>query len=399
MEDLLFMAHRIPYPPNKGDKIRSWHILKHLAARYRVHLGCFIDDDDDWQYTGVLEDLCAGTYFAPLPKPVSRLRSLTGLLRGEALSVACYRDDAMRHWVRQTISLSKPRSAFLYSSQTGLYLDELAGHGMRAVLDLVDVDSDKWAQYAATRRGPMRWLYAREARLLGRFEAQLAEQVEACLLVSEPEAVLFRDRVPQAARKTFALTGSVDTDRFSPDRDYPNPYPPGGPAIAFTGAMDYWPNVDAVVWFATDILPLVRRQVHDARFFIVGFKPTPEVLALAGLPGVTVTGPIDDTRDYMAHADCVVAPLRVARGIQNKVLEAMAMTKPVVVSQQAAQGLRGMEPGELTVAATAEDMAAAVIAVLTGQPGSPDGQAARRRVLANYGWEANLKVLDRVLEP
>jgi sugar transferase (PEP-CTERM/EpsH1 system associated) len=205
--------------------------------------------------------------------------------------------------------------------------------------------------------------------------------------------------VPQAARKTFALTGSVDTDRFSPDRDYPNPYPPGGPAIAFTGAMDYWPNVDAVVWFATDILPLVRRQVHDARFFIVGFKPTPEVLALAGLPGVTVTGPIDDTRDYMAHADCVVAPLRVARGIQNKVLEAMAMTKPVVVSEQAAQGLRGMEPGELTVAAIAEDMAAAVIAVVTGQPGSPDGQAARRRVLANYGWEANLKVLDRVLEP
>jgi sugar transferase (PEP-CTERM/EpsH1 system associated) len=399
VEDLLFLAHRIPYPPNKGDKIRSWNILKHLAERYRVHLGCFIDDADDWQHTGVLEDLCAGTYFAPLPRTLSRLRSLKGLLGGEALSVACYRDDAMGYWVRQTVSLSRPCSAFLYSSQTGVYLDELAGRGVRTVVDLVDVDSDKWAQYAATRRAPMRWLYAREARTLGRFEAAVAEQADACLLVSEPEAALFRERVPQAARKVFALTGSVDTDRFSPHRDYPDPFPPGGPAIVFTGAMDYWPNVDAVSWFARDILPAVRRTVPDARFFIVGFKPTPDVLALAGLPGVTVTGPIADTRDYMAHAACVVAPLRVARGIQNKVLEAMAMTRPVVVSRQAAQGLRGMEPGELTVAGTADELAAAVVTVLTGQPGGPDGQAARRRVLANYGWEANLKVLDRVLEP
>ncbi len=397
MEDLLYLAHRIPYPPNKGDKIRSWHILKHLAERWRVHLGCFIDYPEDWQHTGVLDGVCASTFFAPLPRLKARARSLTGLLRGEALSVACYRDASMRDWVRATVSRVKPRAAFLYSSQTGVYLDGLSG--LRTVMDLVDVDSDKWAQYAQAMPRPMRWLYEREARTLARFEAQVAGQVDACVLVSEPEAALFRERVPQAARKTFALTSSVDTERFSAARSYPDPYPAGGPVIAFTGAMDYWPNVDAVCWFAQGILPLVRERVADARFYIVGFKPAPEVQALAGIPGVTVTGAIADTRDYIVHADCIVAPLRVARGIQNKVLEAMAMEKPVVASRQAAQGLAGMQPGELAVADTAEGIADAVVAVLTGRLGMPDGQAARRRVLANYGWEANLQVLDRVLAP
>ncbi|MGE0666447.1 MAG: TIGR03087 family PEP-CTERM/XrtA system glycosyltransferase [Sphingomonadales bacterium] len=396
MQDLLFLAHRIPYPPNKGDKIRSWSILKHLAERWRVHLGCFVDYPEDWQHTAFLEGLCASARFAPLPMLKARARSLAGLGRGDALSVACYRDAAMREWVRDTIARVRPRAAFLYSSQTGVFLDELSG--LRTVMDLVDVDSDKWAQYAQARRGPMRWLYEREARTLARFEAEVAGKVDACLLVSEPEAALFRQKAPHAARKTFALTSSVDTERFSPERSYPDPYPPGGPVIAFTGAMDYWPNVDAVVWFARDILPLVRERVDGARFFIVGFKPTPEVRALAELPGVTVTGPIDDTRDYIAHANCIAAPLRVARGIQNKVLEAMALEKPVVASTQAAQGIPGMAPEELAVAATADGIADAVVAVLTGR-GGPDGKAARRRVLANYGWEANLKVLDRVLEP
>jgi sugar transferase (PEP-CTERM/EpsH1 system associated) len=396
MDDLLFLAHRIPYPPNKGDKIRSWNILAHLAERWRVHLGCFIDYPEDWQHTDFLDSICAGTFFAPLPRLKARARSLTGLATGEALSVACYRDGAMRRWVSETVARAMPRAAFLYSSQTGVYLDALGG--LRAVMDLVDVDSDKWAQYAQARSGPVRWLYEREARTLARFEAEAAAKVDACLLVSEPEAALFRQKVPQAARKTFALTGSVDTERFSPTGQYPNPYPAGGPVIAFTGAMDYWPNVDAVCWFTQEILPLVRERVPAARFYIVGFKPAPEVQALAAVPGVTVTGAIDDTRDYIAHADCIAAPLRVARGIQNKVLEAMAMEKPVVASTQAAQGIPGMAASELAVAEGAAGIADSVVAVLTAQ-GGPDGKAARRRVLANYGWEANLKVLDRVLEP
>ncbi len=397
MDDLLFLAHRIPYPPNKGDKIRSWHILRHLAQHYRVHLGCFIDYREDWQHVGVLEDLCASTHFTALPKPLARIRSLGGLLRGEPLSVACYRDSGMRAWVGDTVARHAPKAAFLYSSQTGLYLDQL--DGMRRVMDFVDVDSDKWAQYADARQGPLQWLYRREARTLGRFEAAVAGRVDACLLVSEPEAALFRERVPAASRRTFALTSSVDTDRFSPERAYPDPYSGDKTAIVFTGAMDYWPNIDAVGWFAAQVLPLVRERVPQASFHVVGFNPSAEVMALAALPGVTVTGAVPDTRDYLAHAACVVAPLRVARGIQNKVLEAMAMARPVVTSGAAAQGLRGIQPGEVAVADSAGDMAQAVITVLTGGEGAPDGAAARRRVLSDYGWEANLRTLDRVMAP
>jgi sugar transferase (PEP-CTERM/EpsH1 system associated) len=395
VEDLLFLAHRIPYPPNKGDKIRSWHILKHLSERYRVHLGCFVDYAEDLAHTGVLKEICATTHFAPLPKWKSRARSLTGLLRGEPLSVACYRDAAMAEWVRQTVSVSCPAAAFLYSSQTAIYLDPL--DGIRTVLDLVDVDSDKWTQYSARRKGIVRWIYAREGRTLARFEARAARRADACLLVSEPEAALFRERVPVAADKTIAVTNSVDTERFSPERDYPDPFGGAGNAIVFTGAMDYWPNADAVAWFAAEVMPRIRERVPEAHFHIVGFNPGAEVRALAERPGVSVTGSVPDTRDYLAHAACVVAPLRVARGIQNKVLEAMAMARPVVVSPQAAQGLDAVEEGELAVAGTAAETAEAVLGVLEGADGRPDGSAARRRVLANYGWEANLAALDRVL--
>ncbi|MBI1181723.1 MAG: TIGR03087 family PEP-CTERM/XrtA system glycosyltransferase [Alphaproteobacteria bacterium] len=396
MDDLLFLAHRIPYPPNKGDKIRSWHILQHLAERYRVHLGCFVDHADDWRHTGVLRDLCASAHFAPLPTLKARARSLLGLARGEALSVACYRDAGLGAWVRRTVTASRPAAAFLYSSQTGLYLDSLAG--IRTVMDFVDVDSDKWAQYAEARSGPLRWLYRREACTLAAFEARVAAQVDACVLVSEPEAALFRRLVPPAAHKTFAVTNSVDTARFSPARDYPDPFPAGTQAVVFTGAMDYWPNADAVSWFAREVLPAVRAAVPEAVFYVVGFSPAPEVRQLAALPGVVVTGAVDDTRDYLAHAACVVAPLRVARGVQNKVLEAMAMARPVVVSSQAAQGLTGVAPGELAVADGAPAMAAAVMAVLQGAPGGPDGAAARRRVTESYGWAASFAALDRVLE-
>jgi sugar transferase (PEP-CTERM/EpsH1 system associated) len=397
VDDLIFLAHRIPYPPDKGDKIRSWHMLRHLAGRYRVHLGCFVDDPRDMAHRAALEGLCAGCHLAPLPPLRKRLRAVAGLARGEPLSVACYRDGSMRRWLRRTRAAARPVAALLYSSQTGLYLDEL--DGLRVVMDLVDVDSDKWAQYAARRRGPARWLYRREARALAGFEARVAARADACLLVSEPEAALFRERVPAAAGKTHALTSSVDADRFSPDRLYPDPFPAGLRPIVFTGAMDYWPNVDAACWFAHEVLPAVRARVPEAAFYVVGFNPAAEVRALAARPGVTVTGAVPDTRDYLAHAACAVAPLRVARGIQNKVLEAMAMARPVVVAAAAAQGLDRVRPGEIAVADGAAEMAAAVVAVLQGAPGASDGRKARARVLADYGWEANLRVLDRVLAP
>jgi len=396
MDDLIFLAHRIPYPPNKGDKIRSWHMLKHLAARYRVHLGCFIDDDEDRAHTGTLEDLCDSACFIDLPRWRGQLRSLAALLRDEPLSVAWYRDRRLTNWVAETAATVNPKAAVLYSSQTAQFLPALGPARPRTVMDFVDVDSDKWAQYAASRGGPLKFIYEREARRLAAYEAEVAARVDACLFVSDKEADLFRTRVPAAAAKTHALTNGVDADVFSPARDFPNPFPPGEQPVVFTGAMDYWPNVDAVVWFADQVLPALRAACPSAVFYIVGFKPAPEVQALASRDGVVVTGAVSDTKDYMAHAACVVAPLRIARGIQNKVLEAMALAKPVVASPQAAEGLERIRPGELDIADAPHDMADLIASILRGQ-GGPDGDAARQRVIADYGWEANLKVLDGLL--
>ena len=397
MDDLIFLVHRIPYPPNKGDKIRSWHILKHLSVRYRVHLGCFVDDDEDWAHTGVLEELCASTCIVGQARWRGHFKAVGAMISNEPLSVAYYRDRRMRRWVAETVRDKNPAAALLFSSQMAVYLPELRPGTLRVVMDFVDVDSDKWAQYAAAKSGPVKLLYQREARRVAEFEAMVASIVDASLFVSEREADLFRSLVPKAAAKTHALTNGVDADVFSPEQPFDCPFEDDEKAIVFTGAMDYWPNVDAVVWFADHVLARLRATCPEAVFYIVGFKPVPEVQALGDRDGVVVTGAVPDTKNYLAHADCVVAPVRIARGIQNKVLEGMSMAKPVIASPQAAEGLDRIKGAEIAVIEDASDMADAIIEILKGGEG-PDGLAARARVIADYGWDANLQVLDRLLE-
>ena len=399
MEDLLFLAHRIPFPPNKGDKIRSWHILEHLASRYRVHLGCFIDDERDWVHTEFLDGLCESTHFARLTPRWAQMRSLTAFFTNEALSVAYYRDRKMQNWVKATVQAHNPTAAFFYSSQTARFLPDLGPWGQRRmVMDFVDVDSDKWAQYAESKGGPMGQLYRREAHRLAAFEQQVAERVDASVFVSPREAELFRSRCSDdVASRVHALTNGVDHAHFDPTLPFTNPFPENQQSIVFTGAMDYWPNADAACWFADEVLPRVHAALPDAVFYVVGWNPTRDVRALADRLGIVVTGAVPEIRDYLAHASTVVAPLRVARGIQNKVLEAMAMEQSVIASTQAAEGLEKVQPSELAVTENANDMADAVLAALRGAPNVPDGKAARARVIESYSWNKNLQVLDRLL--
>ncbi|HEY9145132.1 MAG TPA: TIGR03087 family PEP-CTERM/XrtA system glycosyltransferase, partial [Thiobacillus sp.] len=327
MDGLLFLAHRIPFPPNKGDKIRSFHLLRHLSKHYAIHLGAFVDDPDDWQYQDALKPYCASIKLLPLLNPRrSRLASLSGLLTGEALTLPYYRNRELKRWAADLADSGKVTRGLAFSSAMAQFMP--AGLARR-VLDMVDVDSDKWMQYAPTQRWPLSWVYAREGRKLAAWEAQVAQDFDATLLVSCDEAALLQRRVPQACDRIGAFENGVDADYFSPARDYPNPYLPDVLGVVFTGAMDYWPNVDAVSWFAERVFPAVREAMPAAQFTIVGSRPTEAVLALARQPGVVVTGSVPDVRPYLAHAACAVAPLRIARGIQNKVLEAMAMARPV----------------------------------------------------------------------
>jgi sugar transferase (PEP-CTERM/EpsH1 system associated) len=394
-EDLLLLVHRIPYPPNKGDKIRSYHLLKHLSQRYRVHLATFIDDPDDWQHVPVVEKMCATSHFAGLNPLAARVKSLGALVKGRSLSLDYYRDAGLERWVDQTVAAHAIDRVLVFSSAMAQYAEKYPQ--AKRIVDFVDVDSDKWRQYADKKGWPMSWLYRHEARQLLSYERRVAAEYDASLFVSAPEADLFRQLAPESDGKIGFFNNGVDTDYFSPDLAHQSPYAPGERAVVFTGAMDYWPNVDAVQWFAASIFPQLRARFADLRFYIVGARPAPAVQALAQQDGVIVTGTVPDVRPYIAHAQVAVAPLRVARGIQNKVLEAMAMATPVVVTPQALEGIDA-EPGtELVLAEDENDFVEAVSALLY-VPAHGIGKAARAKVERNYSWPSNLACIGERLE-
>jgi sugar transferase (PEP-CTERM/EpsH1 system associated) len=267
------------------------------------------------------------------------------------------------------------------------------------VADLVDVDSDKWRQYAPTQRWPYSAIYRRESGALLRYERQIAGEFDSTVFVSAPEAQLFRQLAPESANKVWHVNNGVDCDYFSPERTYANPYGDGERVLVFTGAMDYWPNVDAVVAFAQETFPNILSRDANARFYIVGARPTPDVQRLAALPGVKVTGAVPDIRPYIAYAKLAVAPLRLARGIQNKVLEAMAMAKPVVASPQAAEGIEAQIGQELIVAVDGAAFVQQTVHLLQHDGAAEIGLAGRARVLASYSWESSLSRFEQMLTP
>lgn len=381
------LVHRIPYPPNKGDKIRSYHLLQQLSQHFKVHLATFVDDADDWQHVERVQALCASSHFAPLNPARARLRSLAALPGKRSLSLDYYRDAALARWVADAVRLHGIDRALVFSSAMAQYAEAVPGP--RRVVDFCDVDSEKWRQYAENKGFPMNLVYAREARQLLRYERAVAASCGAALFVSEPEAALFRQLAPESAARIGYFSNGVDTGYFSPHRAYDNPYPDGQQAVVFCGAMDYWPNVDAVSWFAREVFPALKARHAGAAFYIVGARPTAEVTQLASLPGVVVTGTVPDVRPYVAHAAVCVAPLRVARGIQNKVLEAMSMGKTIVVSPQALEGIDAAPGAELLLAAGAAEFGAAVGAALES-PSAQIGAAARTRVEDSYSWSRNL---------
>jgi len=418
---LLFLAHRVPFPPDRGDKIRSFHILQYLATRTPVHLVAFADDEADLDPPAVFTDMLASCAILPRQKSQKRA-AIEALARGKPVSLTAFASAAMQDAVDRV--LPDVSAVYCFSGQMAQYLPV---GGSPVVMDFVDVDSAKFAGFADDARGPMRWMMRREARLLGAFECEVAGRVLASLFVSEAEAALFREG--GATGRIIAVENGIDSAKFDPATNVasqssplpgregpgvgrlpysptavtragqptPNPSLPGRGAealIVFTGQMDYRPNIDAVTWFARDILPLVRLR-YPTHFAIVGRAPTAAVQALAS-DHVTVTGAVDDVRGWLAAADVCVAPLKLARGIQNKVLEAMAMARPVVASTAAAEGID--HAGTIRVATTAQEFADRICDLLEApNTAATLGQSARAQVICRYGWDARLAPLDALL--
>lgn len=396
LPELLFLCQRLPFPPDKGEKIRAWHILNYLAQSHRVHLGCLVDDAADRVHVEHLERLCASVGCFPVNPTLQKLRAIAGWRRGRPLTSDVFYNRLLARWVSETLARHPIDRLFVYSS--GMVEYAMNSAIQTRILDLVDVDSQKWKAYAAQSFWPMRAVYRREARTLLALERRAAMAFDHTLFVSKSEADVFASLAPECADRLGWLSNGVDLDKFSPMQTFECPFLERGQRIVFTGTMDYWPNVDGVCWFAREVLPRLRHQRSDLHFYIVGAKPNREVMRLARLPAVHVTGRVDDVRPFLAHADVVVAPLRIARGIQNKVLEAMAMGRPVVATAEAFEGLR-VKPGrDLLVCTGADDMAQRLDRVLEGQ--HPDlGRAARLAVEQNHSWSEALRGLDALFAP
>jgi sugar transferase (PEP-CTERM/EpsH1 system associated) len=384
--NLLYLVHRLPYPPDKGDRIRSYHLLRYLARRANVYLACLADEPVAPEATAALKGLCVRLAVVPLAGWVRWLRAPGSLLSGRTITEGVFHSPALveilREWageVRFHVSLASASSMVSYQR-----LDEL--RQVPAVVDLMDVDSQKWLDYADSERGLRGRVYRTESQRLRELEQTLPTWARAVTLVSDAEADLFRRFC--AWEGVHAVTNGVDLEFFRPA----DPPPPEDGCV-FVGALDYRPNVDAACWFSEHVWPLIRRRHREARLRLVGRQPVPAVTRLAKVAGVEVVGQVPDVRQYVAGAAVAVVPLRIARGIQNKVLEAMAMAKPVVASPQ---GLAGLGHHLDLPALTASDRNEWVehVVRLLDNPGLRQqlGAAGRAYVEAYHDW-------DRCLEP
>ena len=398
--EILFLAHRIPFPPDRGDKIRSHHILKALARLAPVHVGTFADDEQDHDPEAELALTAATYHIAYRTKPLA-IAALQALATRRPVSLPAFADSGLDIFVRETLGRRPISTIYAFSSQMAQYIP--ANFAGRVVMDFVDVDSAKFEAYAANARQPLKTIYAREGRLLAAYEAEVARRADLSLLVTEEEAALFRARLDPATRAASdvrALGNGIDCNTFSAAIVNPAPELASvrGPHLLFTGQMDYPPNVAAVVRLATRIMPAIRAQIPEAQFHIVGRKPAPAVAALEGQAGTRVWGRVEDMRTWLAGADLVVAPLEIARGVQNKVLEAMSMGRPVLLSPGAATGIAASDGIELAIADSDEAFVARALALFAApHERAAMGQAARQFITAHQSWSAMLADLPEIV--
>jgi len=398
------VVHRVPYPPDKGDKIRSYNQLKFLVGQgWKVHLCTLADDPSDMQYAVELLKLCASVTIEPLHSKLQKIKSLTAIFRRLPMSARYFYSENLQQRVNDILAKHPISAVLCFCSPMAEYLRRASvnplPHGrsrhVSYIMDLVDVDSDKWEQYAKRHSAPMKWVYRLESQLLHHYERSVTEWFDAIVLVSEAEADVFRNRTG-CQQKIHAVGNGVDLAYFHPaDKETIRT----NIRISFCGAMNYLPNIDAVCWFAREVLPLIRQKLGEIEFWIVGGAVGDDVRSLENLPGVQVTGRVDDVRPFVWNSDLAVAPIRIARGIQNKVLEAMAMGVAALVTPQAFEGLEAEAGREIVVSpAEPEEFAAVAIELLCDHQRRQDiARNARLMVEEQYSWDGRLQVLDDLL--
>lgn len=396
--DILFLAHRIPFPPDRGDKIRSHHLLKALAKLAPVHVGCFADRAEDFVHEHELETLAA-SHCLPL-RCKSMLRAgIEALASGKPVSLTAFDSAELCKWVKRTLAEQNIGTIVVFSGQMGQYIPE--GFAGRVLVDLCDVDSAKFEAYAKAGNFPRNLIDAREGRLVSKVEKDLAVRADHTLLVSEAEAALFRSRI--GARKEVsisALRNGIDADFFDPQFAEPHPelVKSAGPHFVFTGQMDYAPNIAACMRVIERLLPAIREELPNAQFHIVGRAPVARLTDCHGRSGVRVWGEVPDVRPFLAAADIVLTPLEIARGVQNKVLEAMAMARPVLLTPEAATGIDAQDGEHFAIARTDRELIKRAVAMIADVAATLAlAAAARRYVVKHQSWPAMLAPLGGIV--
>lgn len=398
MGEILFLAHRIPFLPDRGDKIRSHHLLKALANLAPVHVGCFADTDGDIAHEPLLAEISASHRLIHRRKSMVRA-GIEALVVRKPVSLTAFDHMGLHGWVRDTLAANPIDTIFVFSGQMGQYVpDDFTG---RVVIDLCDVDSAKFESYARSGSFPRNWIDAREGILLAAEEARLAARADRTLLVSPAEAALFRSRVPASlADDAIALCNGIDADFFDPQSVQPHPdlARATGPQFVFTGQMDYAPNVAAAQRVIGRLLPEIRKVHPGAAFHVVGRAPVPKLMAQDGQGGVRVWGEVPDVRPFLAAADIVIAPLEIARGVQNKVLEAMAMARPVLLTPEAATGIDAEDRVHFAVEATDDALVTRALALIKqSAPTALMAASARHYVVDHQSWPAMLAHLGPII--
>jgi glycosyltransferase involved in cell wall biosynthesis len=427
--DILFLAHRVPYPPDRGDRIRSWNMLRFLAERANIHLACTTEEPVAPETLGVLNDYCERVHIQPLPCIRRWIRGAASLAAGRSVTEGLFASRQLKQvvaaWSRETCF----DAVFVFCSSMFQYALDKNLQPARLVVDLVDVDSEKFVNYAETAPLGKRQLYRLEARRVRRLETAIARRADAVTLVSDDEVSVFRRFC--TAGNVQAVQNGVDLEYFHPaasgQRSAFSDQPEGIGGrrsevggqrsevavsdsqlstlnsqpfrLVFTGVLDYRANVEGLRWFCRDVWPKVRERMPHAEFHIVGRGAGEAVRKLARQPGVTLVGEVPDVRPPVWNADVVIAPLTIARGIQNKVLEAMAMAKPIVATPQAIEGT-GAVPGEHLLSASTPHEWAAALAELHADPARREslGRAARADAETRCAWSARLESLADLLE-
>lgn len=384
------LTHRVPYPPNRGDRIRSYQLLKYLAERSDVSLACLADEPVDDSTLRYLDSICDRLAVCPTTRIGRMLNASTSLALGRSATEGHFWSAELARtigdWCRQ-VSFD---AVLCYCSGMFHYVRDCDLSGCPIVVDLVDVDSKKWMDCARQSHWPLQWLYRLESRRIHRVERELAECSKAVTLVSQAETDLFRTICPAAP--AHPIRNGVQTEPSVPAKT------DDGKTCVFVGVLDYIPNVDGVSWFCRNVWPLVQEKHAEAKFWIVGRRPVQEIRRLARLPGVKVIGEVPDVEPYLRSARLAVVPLRIARGVQNKVLEAMASATPLIASTSALEGCDAISGQHVELAETPAEWVAQIDRLFQDQDARRRlGVAGYRFVSEHHRWNDCLRPMGQLL--